>query len=175
MVATGVYVLILEGQGILKVLAQREQSLFLVHDYAYCIRSARDTSITVDGLALLIFVSDVKCNACSEDIWKVKRSWNTYPSFSKLLQRQSVLLMSQVFNDTTVAARHSRIHLAKAKTPFSHANHKWMVQISAPQPFLTRSKLVSQFSGTPQKYKKTRNTTSKYDLRRNIQSNICAW
>lgn len=104
----------LGGPGSCQVLSIQEQSMFLVYDYVHIFKNVRNNWITVDGQTLSFLVHGNEYKAYWSDIRKLYEIDRATPIrltklthtavFPKRLQRQSVPLVCQVFNDKTVAA-----------------------------------------------------------------------
>lgn len=104
----------LGGPGSCQVLSIQEQSMFLVYDYVHIFKNVRSDWVTVDGQTLSFVVQGNEYKAYWSDIRRLYEIDRTTPIrltklthttvFPKSLQRQSVPLVCQVFNDKTVAA-----------------------------------------------------------------------
>lgn len=104
----------LGGPGSCQVLSVQEQSMFLVYDYVHIFKNVRNNWITIGGQTLSFVVNGNEYKAYWSDIQKVYEIDRATPIrltklthtavFPKPLQRQSVPLVCQVFNDKTVAA-----------------------------------------------------------------------
>ena len=89
-------------------------SVFLVYDYVHIFKNIRNNWITVEGQQLVFTMDSTEYTASWSDIKKlyeadrittIRMTKLTHTSvFPKPLQRQSVPLVCQVFNDKTVAA-----------------------------------------------------------------------
>ena len=89
-------------------------SAFLTFDYVHIFKNVRNNWITVSGQTLVFEINGVTYRACWSDIVKLYEADRvstlrltklTHCSvFPKPLQRQSVPLVCQVFNDKTVSA-----------------------------------------------------------------------
>ena len=104
----------LGGPGSCQVLSIQEQSVFLVYDHLHIFKNVRNNWITVDSKTLSFVVDSNEYKAYWSDIQKLYEIDRATPIrltklthtavFPKLLQRQSVPLVCQVFNDKTAAA-----------------------------------------------------------------------